>query len=159
MPYPNLIIFVEVKIILPIVHQELIFRRAYTILRNLQGYLAEYPGAFIAESLVKGCKGYLTRPYRRVLQGPKDIVQGFNADTLYFNLVPSILRQAVRVEEGEGILHQSALRIGPVVTLEPGEGPVSHRWSRVKPEDIVSHDGSDGWLLCRYPFNGAYYLH
>ena len=159
MPYPNLIIFVKVKIILSIVHQELIFRRADTILRNLQGYLAEYPGTFIAESLVEGGKGYFTRPYTRVLQGPKDIIQGFNTDTLHFNLVPSILRQAVRIEEGKGILHQSALRIGSVITLEPGEGPVSYRWSRVKPEDIVSHDSPDGWLLCRYPFNGAYYLH
>lgn len=159
MPYPNFIIFVKVKIILPIVHQELIFSRAGTILRNLQDYLAEYPGAFIAKSLVKGCKGYLTRPYTRVLQGPEDIIQSFNADTLHFNLIPSILRQAVHIEESEGILYQSALRIGPVVTLEPGEGPVSHRWSRVEPEDIVSHDGFDGWLLCRYPFNSAYYLH
>lgn len=56
MPYPNLIIFVKVKIILPIVHQELIFSRAGAILRNLQDYLAEYPGAFIAESLVEGGK-------------------------------------------------------------------------------------------------------
>ena len=159
MPYPNFIIFVKVKIILPIVHQELIFRRAGTILRNLQDYLAEYPGTFIAESLIKSGKGYLTRPYTRVLQGPKDIIQGFNADTLHFNLVPSILRQAISVEEGEGILHQSALRICPVVPLEPGESPVSHRWSRVEPEDIVSYDGPDGWLLCRYPFNGAYYLY
>ena len=92
MPYPNFIIFVKVKIILPIVHQELIFRRADTILRNLQDYLAEYTGTFITESLIKGGKGYLTRPYTRVLQGPKDIIQGFNTDTLHFNLVPSILR-------------------------------------------------------------------
>lgn len=159
MPYPNFIIFVKVKIILSIVHQELIFSRAGTILRNLQDYLAEYPGAFIAKSLVKGGKGYLTRPYTRVLQGPEDIIQSFNTDTLHFNLVPSILCQAISIEEGKGILHQSALRIGPVVPLEPGEGPVSYRWSRVEPEDIVSHDGSDGWLLCRYPFNGAYYLY
>ena len=54
MPYPYLVVLVEVQVILPVIHQELISGRAYAILPHLQGEGAENPGAFIIELLIEG---------------------------------------------------------------------------------------------------------